>query len=144
MPRTTQDTTIGNALCPYRAITVYGPSFQRVLVHCAPNVVVLQPRCRLDGNGLGQSDFARRYSRNHFCFLFLRVLRCFSSPGLPPDLTSGRHTFSMPGCPIRIPADRFVCADPRGFSQLIASFFASESLGIPHAPLFCLLYFLLF
>ena len=33
--------------------------------------------------GLGFSDFARHYSRNHFCFLFLRVLRCFSSPGSP-------------------------------------------------------------
>ena len=28
-----------------------------------------------------------------------------------------------------------MCADPRGFSQLIASFVASESLGIPHTPL---------
>ena len=33
--------------------------------------------------GLGYSDFARHYSRNHCCFLFLRVLRCFSSPGSP-------------------------------------------------------------
>ena len=33
--------------------------------------------------GLGSSDFARHYSRNHCCFLFLRVLRCFSSPGSP-------------------------------------------------------------
>ena len=33
-----------------------------------------------------------------------------------------------------------VCASPRSFSQLITSFFASESLGIPHTPLFCLLY----
>ena len=39
------------------------------------------------------------------------------------------------GCPIRISADQFVCADPRGFSQLATSFFASESLGIPRAPL---------
>ena len=31
--------------------------------------------------GLGCSDFARHYSRNRFYFLFLRVLRCFSSPG---------------------------------------------------------------
>ena len=31
--------------------------------------------------------------------------------------------------------------DPRSFSQLITSFFASESLGIPHTPLFCLLYY---
>lgn len=41
----------------------------------------------------------------------------------------------MPGCPIRISADHIVCADPRGFSQLITSFLASESLGIPHTPL---------
>ena len=33
--------------------------------------------------GLGCFRFARRYSGNRFCFLFLRVLRCFSSPGLP-------------------------------------------------------------
>src|SRR5690606_13074405 len=45
------------------------------------------------------------------------------------------HAFNMPGCPIRIPADHIVCADPRSFSQLIASFVASESLGIPHTPL---------
>ena len=29
--------------------------------------------------GLGFSAFARHYLRNHFCFLFLQVLRCFSS-----------------------------------------------------------------
>ena len=33
---------------------------------------------------MGSRAFARRYSRDHFCFLFLRVLRCFSSPGSPP------------------------------------------------------------
>ena len=38
-------------------------------------------------SGLGCSDFARHYFRNRFCFLFLRVLRCFSSPGSP------RHTY---------------------------------------------------
>ena len=31
--------------------------------------------------GLGSSHFARRYSGNRCFFLFLRVLRCFSSPG---------------------------------------------------------------
>ena len=31
--------------------------------------------------GLGSSGFARRYNRKHYCFLFLRLLRCFSSPG---------------------------------------------------------------
>ena len=35
-------------------------------------------------HGLGSSAFARRYLRNRCFFLFLRVLRCFSSPGSPP------------------------------------------------------------
>src|SRR5690606_31837301 len=81
VPRATQDTTIFNAPCPYGTITPYGPAFQPVPVRCAKNLVVLQPRCRRNGNGLGRSDFARRYSRNHSCFLFLRLLRCFSSAG---------------------------------------------------------------
>ena len=42
----------------------------------------------------------------------------------------------LPGCPIRISADHFSFANPRGFSQLSTSFFASKSLGIPHTPLF--------
>ena len=33
-------------------------------------------------------------------------------------------------------------ADPRSFSQLITSFFASESLGIPRAPLITYFYFI--
>ena len=33
--------------------------------------------------GLGWSPFARHYWGNHCCFLFLRVLRCFSSPRSP-------------------------------------------------------------
>jgi hypothetical protein len=32
--------------------------------------------------GLASSAFARHYLRNHFCFLFLLLLRCFSSEGL--------------------------------------------------------------
>lgn len=31
-------------------------------------------------HGLASSAFARHYSRNHGCFLFLWVLRCFTSP----------------------------------------------------------------
>ena len=40
--------------------------------------------------GLGSSRFARRYSGNRFFFLFLQVLRCFSSLGLP----SRRYVFT--------------------------------------------------
>ena len=46
-----------------------------------------------------------------------------------------RMTGSLPpGCPIRTSATHRAFASYRGFSQLITSFFASESLGIPHAP----------
>ena len=37
-------------------------------------------------------------------------------------------------CLIRTPADHVLFADPRSFSQLTTSFFAFESLGIPHTP----------
>ena len=67
------------------------------------------------------------------CFLFLRVLRCFSSPGSPPVLD--RMPESPPaGCPIRKSAAVRVFAPHRGLSQLVTSFFASESPGILHAP----------
>src|SRR5690606_4862460 len=60
----------------------------------------------------------------------------FQFAGFAP--LAGYYIFNIVGCPIRIPADHLVCADPRGFSQLIASFFASGSLGIPHTPFFSL------
>ena len=45
-----------------------------LMVCCGPN-----PR-NITISGLGSSYFARHYSRNRFLFLFLWVLRCFSSP----------------------------------------------------------------
>jgi hypothetical protein len=50
------------------------------------------------------------------------------------------YLINQVGCPIRTSTDQFVLADPRGFSQLITSFFASESLGIPRAPLITYFY----
>ncbi len=48
-------------------------------------------------HGLGSSGFARRYSRNRCFFLFLRLLRCFSSPGSPPyPMDSGMDTQGFP------------------------------------------------
>ena len=43
------------------------------------NNAVLQPRSCRNMNGLGSSPFARHYWGNHCYFLFLQVLRCFSS-----------------------------------------------------------------
>jgi hypothetical protein len=56
----------------------------------------------------------------------------FASPAFSREW----YAFSVPGCPIRISADRRLFAPPHSFSQLITSFFASESLGIHRVPLF--------
>ena len=50
---------------------------------------------------------------------------------------------SLPtGCPIRTSRGLWVFAPRPGFSQLVTSFLASESLGIPHAPFHSFRYFL--
>ena len=52
------------------------------------NPAVRTPTCTQIG--LGSSAFARRYSQNRCFFLFLRLLRCFSSPGSPPYVMDWR------------------------------------------------------
>ena len=49
--------------------------------HFTFHIAVLQPRNCRNNAGLGCSPFARHYLGNHYCFLFLQVLRCFSSLG---------------------------------------------------------------
>ena len=94
--------------------------------------MVLQPRNGRNRRGLGSSPFARHYLGNHCYFLFLPVLRCFSSRRLPPlHKAVGSRIFHARGCPIRKCSDQRVCAPPQTLSQLIASFVASETLGIP-------------
>ena len=52
---------------------------RRFFYQVTVDVAVLQPRACRNTPGLGYSAFARHYLRNHCCFLFLQVLRCFSS-----------------------------------------------------------------
>ena len=88
-------------------------------------------------SGLGSSPFARRYSGNHCCFLFLRVLRCFSSrvPLSQTICSSADDTLlRMPGSPIRIPADLCLRTAPRRVSPFVASFFSFKCLGIHRTP----------
>ena len=83
------------SLFAYGAITLYRRSFQIVRLRNR----FVTPRCRCSStkpgpttpplqrlqtwhnDGLGSSLFARRYWGNRGCFLFLRVLRWFTSPG---------------------------------------------------------------
>ena len=118
-----------------RSFHALRPTFPGRSARDAPcDGVVLLPRARRNARGLGCSPVARHYWGNHCCFLFLRVLRCFSSPRWPHELVMMAAS-GPPGCPIRRSADQRPFAPTRGFSQLTTSFFASVSLGIHHAPL---------
>ena len=72
-----------------------------VLLTVGVTYAVLTPECT--HSGLGSSGFARRYSRNrcffrerNLFFLFLRLLRCFSSPGSRPvTMDSLQDTWSL-------------------------------------------------
>ncbi len=128
----------------YRAFTFCGGSFQSLQL--SPDLVTLrgsptsapQPRTGFRQSGLGSSHFARRYSGNRVFFLFLEVLRCFSSLGsLPPPMYSVTDDWALPqpGFPIRTSSDQSLLAAPRGLSQLATSFIASWRQGIHRSPL---------
>ena len=74
---------------------------------------VLLPRRGRNLRGLGYSPVARHYWGNHCCFLFLRVLRCFSSPGLPPasNRIAGLQPAGLSHSEIR--GSGAICASPR-------------------------------
>ncbi len=77
-----------NASFDYRAVTSYGGPFQTsssTSFLCNSVQSVLQPQEASLLVWAGHC-FAHRYSGNRICLLFLRVLRCFSSPGLPSHI----------------------------------------------------------
>ena len=106
------------------AITLYGPSFQRASVNDQiGNSTVVDPTTPITpegGTGLGCCDFARHYSRNRGFFLFLQVLRWFTSLGslVPAYVFSGSYLrFAQVGFPIRTSSDITpVCGSPKLFA----------------------------
>ena len=71
------------------------------------------PAGRCHSAGLGSSAFARHYLRNHYYFLFLRVMRCFSSPRSPP-LRIPTCVGGLPHSDIR--GSMGICPSPRLFA----------------------------
>ena len=64
--------------------------------------------------------FARRYSGNRICFLFLQVLRCFSSwVCLPYPMYSDKDTIPlrMVGFPIRKSSDQSLLTAPEAYRR---------------------------
>ena len=100
------------------------------------NIVVLQPQTCLNKFGLGCSAFARHYLRNHFCFLLLWVLRCFSSPRSPT--ITGMTSLQLAGLPhSEINGSIDICSSP----LLIAAYHVLLRLREPRHPPCALAYF---
>ena len=119
----------------YRTITFYGCSFQNILLtkhiqYRGPTTPPM-PKQRRFGLFPGRSPLL---GESLVYFLFLEVLRCFSSLGLPLYISQRYTFFKCMGCPIRKSSDQRLFAPTRSLSQLITSFIASVSLGIRHTP----------
>ena len=120
----------------YRIVTFFDLPFQVIRLYITILLSRSLPQYHYN-IGLGFSDFARHYSRNHFCFLFLRVLRCFSSPGspyIPIYSVYNNMILLMLSSLIRISTDPKIFAPPRSFSQLVTSFFGAMYQGILRKP----------
>ena len=90
--------TLDPALLTLISLTGLSPSLaglsRTVLLTFVITCAVRTPGCTHPG--LGSSRFARRYSGNRCFFLFLRLLRCFSSPGSLPYVMDWRmDTYSL-------------------------------------------------
>ena len=119
----------------YRTFTFCGGVFQPASITCLNRFVLVHTPHRCTPMGLGSSPFARRYLGNRFFFLLLRVLRCFSSPGIPSS-TYGLSTryleISLSGLPHSdTPGLMLACSYPR----LIAAYRVLLRLLVPrHSP----------
>jgi hypothetical protein len=102
-------------------------------------VIVLLPHNCRNNYGLGYFPFARHYSENHFCFLFLPVLRCFSSQGLLPTIAHWISRLHQDGLPHSdIPGSQVICTSPK----LFAACHVLLRLQEPRHPPCALIYFL--
>ncbi len=132
--RLTQDTTRYSMHFVYGTITPYGPAFQAgSTTHAESTMWSYNPGC---AETLPVWAFPSSLATTRgitICFLFLQVLRCFSSLGWHPS----QGIPASPGwvSPFGNPRITGYYAPPRGLSQPIASFIASESQGIRRTPL---------
>ena len=116
----------------YGTVTLFGPPFQvRSTIKFSTKQGPNPPHITIWS--LGSSNFARHYFQNRFFFLFLRVMRCFSSPGsprIPIDSVYDTITLLMVSSLIRKSAGQRSFATLRSLSQLVTSFFGAIYQGI--------------
>ena len=83
---------------------------------------------------MGFCAFARHYLRNHSYFLFLRVLRCFSSPGSPTATQAVWRDRSRRVSPFGHPRVAGHLPLTAAFRSLSRPSSPPRATGIPHAP----------
>ena len=136
MPRATQDTDRLKKRVKYGIITLYDATFQMLpLLFCLAMSQSYNPNFAETKLVWAIPVSLATTSGITFVFFSYGYLDV-SVPHVRLPLITECYNAIVTGCPIRISADRFVFANPRGFSQLITSFIAFQSLGIPHVPLF--------
>ena len=126
----------------YGAFTLFGRLSQNRSVRIGRSFLQsLTPECT--HSGLGSSAFARRYLRNRVFFLFLRVLRCFSSPGSPPCVmdwrmdTGGLLMWVSPFRDLRIIGYLLLPEAYRSLSRLSSALSAKASALCPYCLTIC-------
>ena len=133
LTRCTLELTRAGSNVFYRAITFYGriPIPFRISLPC-PMAWSTTPTLRLVWAlplSLAATDGIDTI------FLFLRVLRCFNSPGLAPlQKQSGTTMQLVVGSPIQKSAGRSSHPAHRSLSQVVASFIACRCQGIHCTP----------
>src|SRR5690348_12068517 len=121
----------------YGPVTLYGSPFQKIPLTTRLVTLLLpalQPPPHRNATGLGCSDFARHYFRNRGFFLFLQVLRWFTSLSSlgPAYVFSGSFLrFAQEGFPIRKSPD---IAPMCGSPKLIAACHVLHRLFLPRHP----------
>ena len=127
--------TLDPALSAFLSLTGLSPSLaglsSSILLQLKVTSAVRTPECT--HSGLGSAGFARRYSRYRCFFLFLRLLRCFSSPGSPPYTmyscmdTGGLLQWVSPFRDLRIDGYLLLPAAFRSLSRLSSALSAKAS-----------------
>ena len=117
----------------YRAFTVCGCAFQHYSTTILSGLWSPSP-LKYYYSRFGLFRFrSPLLSESFVYFLFLRVIRCFSSPGspcIPMYSVYNTITLLMVSFLIRISTDQCLFATPRSFSQLVTSFFGAMYQGI--------------
>ena len=119
----------------YRPFTFYGEAFQ-LLSLILPLAVADGPTTPADALPHRRFGLLRVRSpllAQSLLFSLPPGTEMFQFPGFAPCLAWCREAVPA-GCPIRKSAYHRIFAPSRGLSQLVTSFFASESQGILHVP----------